>query len=202
MPLRLTPAPSPARRGMNAVPRLSALFLALAIAACDTGPTPPAAEVLDTFETGAPRPEVLVALPVGPGIGDENRLVVGYERDRYRIEGVGVEVLWVRRAGLDGELHDLGRENLSPVVFRDDHLDGWGWRHFDRRRDDWGLADRSLPPEITAPQWPEELRFPPDTVTGGEASPPEGDSNAGGSGGEAPLPDAGNLGRAEIGVST
>lgn len=137
---------------------------------------------MEALEEGAPRPDVLVALPVGPRIGEESRMVVGYERDRYRIDGSGVEVLWVRRGG-EGALHELDRNDVNPVIFRDDHLDGWGWSHFERRAEAWGLRDRTRPPEAEAPQWPEEERGEPpapDTLPeGGEGEAEEGAGSEG-----------------------
>jgi hypothetical protein len=131
---------------------LSLAVLALGASACDAPTPPPGQDVLMGFATGAPRPDVLVALPVGPGIGDADRMVVGYERDRYMIAGQGVEVIWVRRA-TDAALADLDRADVNPVVFREDQLDGWGWDHFDRRAAEWGLRDRLVAAEADRPDW-------------------------------------------------
>ena len=129
-----------------------ALGALVVLAGCDGTPPPPGAEVLETMASGTPRPDVLVALPVGPGVGDSTRLVAGYLRDRYMIEGEGVEVLWVRRTTSE-PLEELGRRDVNPVLFRNDHLDGWGWDHFDRRAEAWGLRDRLLVDEDDAPDW-------------------------------------------------
>jgi hypothetical protein len=151
---------------------------------CERGPELPGSEILEGMETGTPRPEVLVALPVGPGVGEAGRLVVGYERDRYRIDGSGVEVLWVRR-GSEGPLTALDPADVNPVIFRDDHLDGWGWSHFRARSEAWGLRDRTQLEEVAPPQWPEEERQPPtappaDTTAGA----PAGDGRAAADGDE------------------
>jgi hypothetical protein len=131
---------------------LSLVMLAVAASACESTPAPPAADVLAEFESGAARPDVLVALPVGPSTGDADRMVVGYERDRYMIAGQGVEVIWVRRA-TDAPLADMARADVTPVVFRDDQLDGWGWDHFDQRAAEWELRDRLVAEAGTRPDW-------------------------------------------------
>jgi len=128
-----------------AAPRLlSALAAVLLLAGCGETPPPPASDVLETLPAGTPRADGLVALPVGPRVGDADRLIVGYERDRYLVEGQAVEVLWVRR-GAEGQLVDLRRHDVNPVIFHDEHLDGWGWDHFERRAVEWSLRDRLVP---------------------------------------------------------
>ncbi len=160
-----------------------AALVAMVLGGCEAAPQLPAQEILEEMEAGAPRPDVLVALPVGPRVGDENRMVVGYERDRYRVDGQGVEVLWVRR-GAEGALHELDRNDVNPIIFRDDHLDGWGWTHFQSRAEAWGLRDRMQAPEIEAPQWPEEQRGEPpaaDTLPEPEEGEGEGAASEGAS---------------------
>jgi len=131
---------------------LKALVALIALAATAACSAPlPGEEILKTFEEGAFRPDVLVALPVGQdgSLGDQQ--VVGYRRDQYLIDGAFVEVVWIRPRG-EAPFEALTRKEVNPVVFRDDRLDGWGWKHFDRRHKDWGLRDRLIP-EPPAPTW-------------------------------------------------
>ncbi|CAN5688217.1 hypothetical protein BH23GEM11_BH23GEM11_13830 [soil metagenome] len=149
---------------------LPGLLGLLLVAGCGVTPPPPASEVLEALPTGAPRGDVLVALPVGPRIGDADRLIVGYERDRYLVEGQTVEVLWVRR-GSDGPLVDLPRHDVNPVIFHDEHLDGWGWDHFERRAGEWSLRDRLIPAAPRAPAPEPETDAPGDAGDGADDAP-------------------------------
>jgi hypothetical protein len=146
---------------------LPGLLAVLILAGCGETPPPPAHEILETLPEGTPRADVLVALPVGPRIGDQERLIVGYERDRYLVEGQPVEVIWVRR-GAEGQLVDLPRHDVNPVIFHDDHLDGWGWEHFERRAGEWSLRDRLNPPPPQEPAPEGEVGEPGET-SGSEA---------------------------------
>jgi hypothetical protein len=148
------------------------LGIALVAGCADTPPPPPAIEVLEGFAADAPRPEVLVALPVGPAVDDSTRLVAGYLRDRYLMGGVGVEVIWVRRGGSE-PLASLERHDVNPVIFRDDRLDGWGWEHFDRRAAEWELRDRLVPQVRPATEYAPEAGVDLDTVQGRGQVPSE-----------------------------
>ncbi len=107
-------------------------------------PDLPGSEALGALEAGAPRAEVLSVLPPGgiiaSRVGDEALLANGYWRDQYFIEGRVVEVLWVHDPTRGFPAEDW-RTRLNPVIFVDERLDGWGWRYFDRRREEWGIRE-------------------------------------------------------------
>ena len=131
-----------------------ALVLALTVlslASCS--PDLPASEALSALDAGTPRAQVLSALPDG-GIrasleGEEARLVNGYWRDAFFIEGRMIEIIWVHDPLEGFPLAGDFRGRLNPVIIVDDLLDGWGWRQHDRRREEWGIPDRPLSlPEV------------------------------------------------------
>jgi hypothetical protein len=105
----------------------------------------PGTELLGTLEVGTPKAEILALLPEG-GIVPANemeapQLLQGYWHERYFVEGQTIEVLWLHDVE-NGYPEDEFRRNLNPVIFRDDLLDGWGWEHFDLRREEWLLVER------------------------------------------------------------
>jgi hypothetical protein len=119
-------------------------MLVMGAAGCSSPPLP-AEEILKTFETGAYRADVLVALPVGPDIAlGVDHQVVGHPRDLYLTDGGYTEVIWIRSI-TEVPVEALDRKDVNPVIFREDRLDGWGWRHFDQRRAAWGLQNRLEP---------------------------------------------------------
>lgn len=102
-----------------------------------------------TLDVGTPKDEVMAALPEG-GIapGDPERelvVILGYWRGRYLIEGRMVEVVWAHDPMLGFPDEDL-RSLVTPIVFVDDRLDGWGWRHFNRSREELGIPERPTVP--------------------------------------------------------
>ncbi len=117
------------------------LFL---LAACGESP-PPGEEALAEVEEGTPKAGVMELLPAGDlsglteGGDPDPRVTHGYRTQRYFTGGATVEVVWLHHSGTGGEAEDP-RTELTPVVFRNDALDGWGWAHFDARATDWGLS--------------------------------------------------------------
>ena len=91
----------------------------------------------------------MAALPEGgiaPGAPECELVVIrGYWRGRYLIEGRMVEVVWAHDPMLGFPDEDL-RSLVTPIVFVDDRLDGWGWRHFNRSREEWGIPERPTVP--------------------------------------------------------
>ena len=126
-------------------------ILLLALTGCGESPPLPGEEVLAEMEAGYGKQAVMNSLPEGPGTDQASNMEHGYRVDRYFTGGQSVEVLWLRPQS-GGTLVELGRDEVNPVVFVDQTLDGWGWDHFDMRMDDWSLTDRTAPvEEVEAP---------------------------------------------------
>lgn len=109
-------------------------------------------------EVGASKADVLNLLPQGPlemGTGASAASTLrGYPLDRFLIDGSWVEVLWL--IPLEGEAEALPyRETRTPVIFRDEFFDGWGWAHFETRGGDWGLQAPVRSDPVVAPTDPE-----------------------------------------------
>lgn len=128
-----------------------ALLALVALPACADPPAPPGQEALAEMETGWTRADVMDRLPEGDLAEDDApRVLEGYALERYFTDGANVEVVWLHRPGSGGEVTDA-RTDLNPVVFREGLLDGWGWEHFDRRAEEWGLRS---PEPATEPEPP------------------------------------------------
>ena len=119
--------------------------LLLALTAC-ADPAPPGQDALAEIEPGTPQDEVLGQFPDG-GLEEtrDRRVIHGYRLQRYFAGGGMVEVVWIHHEGSGGEIEDP-RQDLTPVIFRDEILDGWGWAHFDTRAGEWSLGS---PPGAT-----------------------------------------------------
>ena len=115
------------------------LALVLALAGCGEAP-PPGQEILVEVEEGTPQDEVLALLPDG-GLDEtaDRRVSHGYRWQRFLTGGQMVEVVWIHREGAGEEIVDP-RLELTPVIFRDEVLDGWGWSHYDARSEEWNLG--------------------------------------------------------------
>ncbi len=143
------PGKRPGRRGLQrGRPPCSVLvgLLLVGMAGCEAEAARPGEAVLGELEAGVTREEVLARLPPGglePSEPSEAAaLAGGYGLDRYFLEGRFIEVLWVhdpQEGPPSGS--DEHRTRLTPVVFADDAMDGWGWPHFDRRREEWGILE-------------------------------------------------------------
>ena len=159
-------------------------LLAFLVVGCSSPPGP-AHDILKAFETDAFRADVLVALPVGPdlALGQDDQ-VIGHPRDLYLFEGAWIEVIWLREIA-EVPVEVLDRRDVNPVIFREDRLDGWGWRHFDRRKAEWGIQDRLESEEGEPPL----LAPAPSPDAGAPTAPegdPEGDEDAANDGGLQP----------------
>jgi len=75
-----------------------------------------------------------------------------------------VEVVWAHDPALGFPDEDL-RSLVTPIVFVDDRLDGWGWRHFDRSREEWGILECPTVPLPVASQPEGEMDGPPSQPT-------------------------------------
>lgn len=73
--------------------------------------------------------EVMGKGPLTATYSDTMRVVSGYRRMRYLINGADFQVLYSRE--LPGDVKEpLLQANETPVVFRNDTLLGWGWRYY------------------------------------------------------------------------
>jgi hypothetical protein len=129
-----------------------AIALLLVLAGCDR---PPGVEVLEPLQPGTPKAEVLALFPDG-GITttdpmEQALLMQGYWFERYFLEGEIVEVIWIHDVA-EGYPEDDFRANLTPVIFKGEVLDGWGWDHFDARHEEWLIVERQPTVEgVSAP---------------------------------------------------
>ena len=120
------------------------LFLFVLLPACgDTTPPLPGSEALAEVEEGTPRDDVMALLPQGE-LDVEAQTLNGYRLNRYLTDGATVEVVWLHRQGSGGDFQEP-RQDLTPVIFRDGALDGWGWDHFDERAEAWSLPVPEAP---------------------------------------------------------
>jgi hypothetical protein len=114
----------------------------MVLAGCDQLP---GTEVLQTVEPGTPKADVLALFPHGGIIPsdpmDESQILQGYWFERYFVAGGTVEVVWIYDVEAGYPEEDF-RSSLNPVIFREELLDGWGWEHFDLRREEWMLMER------------------------------------------------------------
>lgn len=122
------------------------LAIAISLSACaEPPPPPPGQEILAEIEAGTPRADVMDRLPPGElAEGETPRQLRGYRLERYFVEGATVEVVWLHRQGSGGEVEEP-RTDLTPVIFREGVLEGYGWAHFDERAGAWSLASPGEP---------------------------------------------------------
>lgn len=77
-------------------------------------------------------PAVLEKMGKGPltaTFSDTMRVVNGYRRMSYFINGANYQVLYARE--LPGDVKEpLLQANETPLVFRNDTLQGFGWRYY------------------------------------------------------------------------
>ncbi len=122
----------------------------LLVAGC--GDRGPGVEVLRDFETGAPRDEVVAALPEGPLSTSPHpgwSAVKGYRSDAFLVDGRSWEVLYFTDGGFT-PADSLDGSRQTPVVFENDALHGWGWTHLVRLNRELGLPAPPAAPGITA----------------------------------------------------
>jgi len=130
---------------VSSIRTASVLLLAasLLLVGCgDSAPPLPGEAALAEVEEGTPRDEVMALLPQGELTVEGT--FEGYRRNRYLTDGMMVEVVWLHRQGSAGEFEEP-RADLTPVIFVDAVLDGWGWDHFDARADEWSLPVPEAP---------------------------------------------------------
>jgi hypothetical protein len=123
----------------------------VAVAGCGGDLPLPGERELEGIPLDAEKTTVLEALPYGPVESQERSVLWGYRRNTYLVAGNTVEVLWLGPAAgtsVDARVRDA----YNPVIFLNDRLDGWGWAHFDQRREEWSLPDPDAPPAVEEPE--------------------------------------------------
>lgn len=119
------------------------IFASVLLVGCgESAPALPGEATLTEVEEGTPRDEVMALLPQGE-LSVEGTFE-GYRRNRYLTDGRMVEVVWIHRQGSGGDFVEP-RSDLTPVIFVDAVLDGWGWDHFDARAEEWSLPVPEAP---------------------------------------------------------
>lgn len=116
--------------------------LSLLLAAC--GPSDVGASRLKSLETGADRSLVVSTMGNGPlasnVAADGPRLVNGFRRQAFIVNGRTIEVLWYREA--PGSLSDpILKTAETPVVIEADTLVGWGWKFYPQFAADHNIPD-------------------------------------------------------------
>lgn len=131
----------------SAFVRLSLVVTAVAFAACGGGDEPGSAK-LKSLKEGMSISEAISAMGEGPltaTYSDTMRLVGGYRRMRYLINGADFQVLYAR--DLPGDVKEpVLQARETPIVFRNDTLLGWGWRFFV----DEGIMKYQIPTPLRA----------------------------------------------------
>lgn len=86
--------------------------------------------------------------PLQPATAAESLQVVnGFRRSRYFLNGVGYDVIWYREAPapIDSAI-DVAE--VSPILLKNDSVQGWGWKYFDKAATEYGLPNpKTAPPQ-------------------------------------------------------
>jgi hypothetical protein len=131
----------------SALVRLSLIVSSVAFAACGGGDTPGSGK-LEALKEGMTTAQALEAMGNGPltaTSSDTMRVVGGYRRMRYLLNGADFQVLFAR--DLPGDVKEpVLQAKESPIVFRNDTLLGWGWRFYV----DEAMAKYALPTPLRA----------------------------------------------------
>ncbi|WP_396225363.1 hypothetical protein [Gemmatimonas sp.] len=87
---------------------------------------------LNSLDEGMTVDQAVDAMGAGPLTAtgsDTVRLVNGYRRMRYFLNGANFEVVYAR--DLEGNVSEpLLQANETPAVFKDGKLMGWGWKYY------------------------------------------------------------------------
>lgn len=115
----------------SAFVRLSLIVSAVAFAACG-GSDEAGSAKLDALKEGMTIAQAVEAMGPGPltaTYSDTMRLVGGYRRSRFLINGNDLQVLYAR--DLPGDVREpVLQARETPLIFKNDTLLGWGWRYF------------------------------------------------------------------------
>ncbi len=127
--------------------RLSLVVSITAIAACG-GSDEAGSARLSNLKKGMTLTQALDAMGTGPltaTYSDTMRLLNGYRRMRYLMNGADFNVVYSR--DLPGDVKEpVLQATETPIVFRNDTLLGWGWRYFV----DEGIGKFQLPTPLRA----------------------------------------------------
>ena len=127
--------------------RLSLVASITAIAAC-SGSDEPGSARLNNLKEGMTLTQALDAMGKGPltaTYSDTMRLLNGYRRMRYLMNGADFNVVYSR--DIPGDVKEpVLQAKETPIVFRNDTLLGWGWRYFV----DEGMGKFQLPTPLRA----------------------------------------------------
>ncbi len=111
--------------------RASAVLLLVSAAACG-GSDEAGSDQLKGLKEGMTTAQALETMGTGPLAGtysDTMRITHGFRRSRYFMNGVTYEVVYAR--DLPGDVKEpVLQAKETPVVFRNDTLQGWGWKYY------------------------------------------------------------------------
>lgn len=119
---------------------VAVLSLAM-LGAC--GPSDLGADRLKPIKSGASQAELLQAMGEGPLVAsgaDTIRVINGFRRQEYLVQGRMYEVIWYRAE--PGSLTDpITKERETPIVLNADTVMGWGWKYYQERARALDLPD-------------------------------------------------------------
>jgi hypothetical protein len=111
--------------------RSAALLLVASAVACG-GSDEAGSDHLSGLKEGMTTAQALETMGTGPLAGtysDTMRITRGFRRSRYLLNGVTFEVIYAR--DLPGDVKEpVLQARETPVVFRNDTLQGWGWKYY------------------------------------------------------------------------
>ncbi|MFN5202794.1 MAG: hypothetical protein ACK5HM_13420, partial [Gemmatimonas sp.] len=114
----------------TSVVRLFAVLSFTTLAACSGDAA--GGSRLNSLDEGMTVEQAVEAMGPGPLTAtgsDTVRVVNGYRRMRYFLNGANFEVLYAR--DLEGNVSEpLLQANETPAVFKDGKLMGWGWKYY------------------------------------------------------------------------
>lgn len=107
------------------------------------GPSDLGADRLKSIDAGASQAELLQAMGQGPLVAsgaDTMRVINGFRRQEFLVEGNQYEVIWYRAE--PGSLTDpITKERETPIVLNADTVMGWGWKYYQGRAKALDLPD-------------------------------------------------------------
>ncbi len=144
--------------------RSAAVLVILSAAACG-GADEAGSAHLNGLKEGMTTSQALEAMGSGQLVGtssDTMRLVNGFRRSRYLLNGANFEVVYA--SDLPGDVKDpVLQAKETPVVFRNDTLMGWGWKYYAET----AIPKFSLPTPLNARDTMSTPPVTPDTAPRG-----------------------------------
>jgi len=149
-PLFIIMAIMSSARGLLSKAALAASFLFFA--ACGDSTPEVGSTLLKSLDTGISADSVYRIIGTGPlqpvTASDSIRIVNGFRRSRYFLNGASYDVIWYREASarIDSAINV---SEVSPILLKDDSVQGWGWKYFDKATTEVGLPNpKTTPSEI------------------------------------------------------